>query len=278
MIIPAIGQFVVVRELRRSPQRTVGQSLLRQLINETLAGESREDDGRQRFVAGRNGFTLIELLVVIAIIGMLLGLMIPAIRAARGSGKRATCENNLRQLGLSLEAHLGDRKSYPVDGRNGYGVCAFLLPYVEQQPLYDLLKPTKRQRSASVEEVTLGASLSVFRCSTIGGSERTESGFGRGTYLGTSNLFPWKTKLTEIRDGTSHTIAMGDTLAEHAWALPGTAASTPPGNGGLFGSRHLTGANFAFCDASVRFISEDISAEVFTALCTIDGGEPPVSF
>ena len=218
--------------------------------------------------------TLVELLVVIAIIGTLIGLLIPAIRAARASSKNVACKNNLRQIGIALEGHADNQEFYPADGDNGYGICVFLLPYVEQQALYGRLKPTEMERSANMAKAHLGgASLATFLCPTMESQKQTILRLGRSSYLGTRDMFPWKLPQGEIRDSKSHTIAIGETLAEQAWVLPGTAESVPPGNDGAFGSRHAGGANFVFCDASVHFVSEDIDPKTFVELCTINGGE-----
>ena len=100
----------------------------------------------------RRGFTLVELLVVIAIIGILIALLLPAIQAAREAARRATCINNLKQLGLAFHNFHDAFRKLPsgssvtrdtttgkITDVRGWSFIVHLLPYMEYGSVYDTL-------------------------------------------------------------------------------------------------------------------------------------------
>lgn len=137
--------------------------------------------GNQRFRA----FTLVELLVVITIIGILIGLLLPAVQSAREAARHTQCKNNLRQIGIAAMLHVSSQGHYPTGGWGWYwvgdadrgfgpeqpgGWIYNLLPYLEQQAVYDLPKDnnpaevTNQQRAGAVEMIN--TPLVVMNCPT----------------------------------------------------------------------------------------------------------------
>jgi prepilin-type N-terminal cleavage/methylation domain-containing protein len=99
---------------------------------------------RKRSLAG---FTLVELLVVIAIIGVLVAMLLPAVQAAREAARRMQCGNNLKQMGVAMHNYHDVHRAFPAGWNeagpsittapNLFGWGTFILPYMEQQSIYD---------------------------------------------------------------------------------------------------------------------------------------------
>src|SRR5438094_10195590 len=142
-------------------------------------------------------FTLIELLVVIAIIGVLVGLLLPAVQKVREAAARAKCLNNLKQIGLGLHSYEGVNQRFPPSciitnphaegsaygisygddirvGPTGFGWGTLLLPFLEQDNLYRRFD-LKESCWSPVNAAAARTKVAVFICpSATGGSDGFE--------------------------------------------------------------------------------------------------------
>jgi prepilin-type N-terminal cleavage/methylation domain-containing protein len=208
----------------------------------------------------RQAFTLVELLVVIAIIGILVGLLLPAVQSAREAARRMQCMNNMRQFGLAMHNHESTYKAFPESrpldlAGNRMSWCIVVLDFIEQGNLANIYDKQVRWNTGS--NVVAGQNpLSVFICpSTAAGSARLPaSGTGSdvdGVVMGPSDYIVMhrlrnrfytanglvnplgtadhdgvlvqnrKTKIGEVTDGTSNTILIMEDAGRPNWFLLG---------------------------------------------------------
>ena len=155
----------------------------------------------------RRGFTLVELLVVVTIIGILIMLLLPAVQAAREAARRAQCANNIKELALASLNYETQHQYFPPSlyFRSGYDAATdsthlsnwviCILPFLEQQPLYDSFNLSVPISNSANREAR-GTNLPVMRCpSDKGGRLKfTYSGHGdnwaRGNY-GSNGSLDW---------------------------------------------------------------------------------------
>jgi prepilin-type N-terminal cleavage/methylation domain-containing protein len=192
-----------------------------------------------------SAFTLIELLVVIAIIAILIGLLVPAVQKVREAAARTQCENNLKQIGLAVHNYVDTYKKVPpaeaataawytsTGTANPYGgyvspvgkngtVFFFLLPYVEQGPLYNLSNDsmTLPAPGATVVPIYLCPSdPSVVNANIYGGCGVMQSetiqrgGYASGNYAANVMVFEPrgpKSLTAAMSDGTSNTVMFAE--------------------------------------------------------------------
>jgi prepilin-type N-terminal cleavage/methylation domain-containing protein/prepilin-type processing-associated H-X9-DG protein len=208
----------------------------------------------------RNGFTLIELLVVIAIIAVLIALLVPAVQKVREAAARLQCQNNLKQIGLALHNFHGDYKRFPsgimcpigsvsggivpsscprcaqppVPGKWGSWLT-WILPYVEQAPLYGEVNLTVREYGYCQGPDSPGANVVPTYICPVDYQPLTTimySGiyyFGINSYHGNAGTFAWPVssaslngvlyynsavRIADITDGTSNTLLVGERYSQ----------------------------------------------------------------
>ena len=213
-------------------------------------------------------FTIVELLVVIATIALLVALLLPAVNTAREAARRASCKSNIRQIAIALNSYEAAYAKFPpffvsregnamriADGDKGPNWLVLLLPYVEENGLYEQWN----QKIPAVQNPGASAEISIYKCPSDpnnSGNRCTYAGgnWARGNYgmnvspcshglttkkrggrspLGGIGAPNFSVRMRHVRDGTSKTVAVDELRAglnpndiRGCWAMPGLGAGT----------------------------------------------------
>ena len=116
-----------------------------------------------KFSQSNKGFTLVELLVVIAIIGILIGMLLPAVQAVREQARRVSCLNKIRNIALACVSYESSNQQFPAAVSNRTeSYLVRILPFLEQNALYDTFRATSGDGAAK-DLLSLEA-IDTFRC------------------------------------------------------------------------------------------------------------------
>jgi prepilin-type N-terminal cleavage/methylation domain-containing protein/prepilin-type processing-associated H-X9-DG protein len=249
----------------------------------------------KRHLARTLAFTLVELLVVITIIGVLVALLLPAVQAAREAARRSACTNNLRQFGIALQNFAATKGTFPAGAKlKGADIFAnanaLLLPYLEESAIASQYKYDRPYWEQSPELVL--TPVATFTCPANGPQvymssflpalfasmgislsdsfATTDYAFCHGSADGwcLSNEFSSDergafligppTKLKQITDGLSKTIAMGEAAGGDAWRLCQHPDCVEPHDPTLEASVPWVIGNLATADMAPAFLLSSI--------------------
>lgn len=255
---------------------------------------------------GRCAFTLVELLVALAVIGILIGLLIPAVQSVRSAARKAACQNQMHQMGVALLNYHAAYKRFPYGSLEAgeHSWCSEILPFMELHSVYMDIDFNARWDSPRNQPIS-DTNIPTFVCpasmlrfdgktdyggiigSVLSGlppGNASQQAFGSGVLIRLTPRQPSPVRIPLIVDGTSHTMMVGEAVdrprsASGSWANGFNVFSHDNGyvnsraSSGELQSWHSVGANAVFADGSVHLLNNTIDLFVLGAISTRNGRE-----
>jgi type II secretory pathway pseudopilin PulG len=247
-------------------------------ISRTLIAKYRpKRDGKQLVLLTSEGQDRTEMTTA-ATIGILVALLLPAVQAAREAARRTQSMNHMKQLLLGMLSYASDHERFPAGATydaNGKPLLSWrveVLPYLGESPLYDAFHKDEPWDSPHNKKLIARMPI-VFRGPNSKWTDKTcyLSPAGKGLLMDGKQ----GTRLAEISDGTSNTIALLEVNDDRAvvWTRPSDWRYDPDKPRAGLGKVRIGGFVAAMCDGSVQFISESLDIDVFKDMLTRGGGE-----
>jgi type II secretory pathway pseudopilin PulG len=226
----------------------------------------------------RTALTLVETLVVIGILGVLLGLLLPAVQKVREAASVIESKNNLRQILLATHHFTDTNDDYlpTIDGWNyhsrsyDYSLLIAVLPFLEEGNLYDQFRARFPGRQAGSDHI-----IRIFLSPADPTVSDSSNRKGTASYAGNALVFAPKSRFSSITDGLSNTIAYAEHYAHNCggtsfyWVMDLFPAIFPPGPDGVRALRRTT-----FADKNMG----DVYPITDVSRATSTGSVPGVTF
>lgn len=211
--------------------------------------------------------------------GVGLALLLPAVQAAREAARRMSCRNNLKQVAIALHNYHDTYKTFPPsvindkDGKPMHSWRTMILPFIEQQPLYDRYDSHVPWDSPQNQGV-VNVPIPVYQCPS-------DATAGTGPYtnymyvVGPGGAFDGQKKLSlaQIRDGSSNTILLVEIPGGNKrWAEPGDITVDELMNILDGRTNHPGGIQVAMADGSVLFLDQQVDRENLRRMLNPDDG------
>lgn len=192
----------------------------------------------------RDGFSLVELLAVIAILGVIVGMLLPAVQRARESSRRMACGNQVKNMGLAISMYESGRKAYPPgwDARplsaslpagTAFAWSAYVLPYLEQSAIFSQIDFNKRWNDAGGNAAVADHDIPIYKCPSsmlqfpgkmdYGGimghsivlsshTDVIDNAWNSGILVAVNNRSIPTVRAASVTDGLSHTLLVAESV------------------------------------------------------------------